>query len=119
MSNPKLLLLDEPFSALDAQIKENSYKVVGRVLSVEQMSVVMVTHDVREAVLLSDRVIVLSPNPGRIDSQIDISGVSRDRFGLADERDATVNDAISFLRERIRCTAHQIDEDKIFSESES
>ncbi|MEY2342642.1 ABC transporter ATP-binding protein [Acidithiobacillus sp. IBUN Pt1247-S3] len=119
MSNPKLLLLDEPFSALDTQIKENSYKVVGRVLAIEEMSVIMVTHDVREAVLLSDRVVVLSPNPGRIDSTVELSGVPRDRFGLADETDPVVCDAISVLRDRIRATSHQIDEEKLLAESGS
>jgi NitT/TauT family transport system ATP-binding protein len=117
MANPKLLLLDEPFSALDTQIKENSYKVVGRVLAIEEMSVIMVTHDVREAVLLSDRVIVLSPNPGKIDSEINIGDAKRDRFGLADESDSHVSEAISFLRGRIRQTSHQIDEEKLLSES--
>ncbi len=115
MANPKILLLDEPFSALDAQIKENSYKVVARVLAVEEMGVIMVTHDVREAVLLSDRVIVLSTNPGMIDSEVKICDVKRDRFGLADENDPRVADAVSFLRERIQCTSFQIDEEKLLS----
>jgi ABC-type nitrate/sulfonate/bicarbonate transport system ATPase subunit len=116
MANPKLLLLDEPFSALDTQIKENSYKVINRVLTIEQMSVIMVTHDVREAVLLSDRVIVLSPNPGKIDSEVKIEGIERDRFGLADESDSRTQKAITYLRDRIRQTSHQIDEEKLLRE---
>lgn len=115
MANPKILLLDEPFSALDTQIKENSYKIVARVLEVEQMSVIMVTHDVREAVLLSDKVIVLAPNPGRIDSVVEILDVPRDRFGLADEQDVRVKEAINFLRGRIQNTSHQIDEEKLLA----
>jgi NitT/TauT family transport system ATP-binding protein len=68
LSKPQLLLMDEPFGALDAQTREVMHDLILHILALEKRTIMFVTHDVAEAVYLADRVIVLAPNPGRIDS---------------------------------------------------
>lgn len=68
--DPSLLLMDEPFSALDELKREEIGDWFGRELSVRPRTVLFVTHHIDEAVLLSDRVIVFSPGPGRIREDI-------------------------------------------------
>lgn len=63
---PKLLLLDEPFGALDEHTRENMQQLLLQVVADSGCTVLFVTHDIREAVLLGDRVVVLSSRPGRI-----------------------------------------------------
>lgn len=64
--NPRILLMDEPFSALDAMTREHLYGDLQRIFVQRQKTIVFVTHNIREAVCLGDRIILLSPNPGRI-----------------------------------------------------
>lgn len=64
--NPKLLLLDEPFGALDEHTRERMQQLLLRTVAASSCSIVIVTHDVREAILLSDRVIQMSPRPGTV-----------------------------------------------------
>jgi NitT/TauT family transport system ATP-binding protein len=68
LCKPELLLMDEPFGALDAQTREVMHDLILHILALEKRTIVFVTHDVEEAVYLADRVIVLAPAPGRIDS---------------------------------------------------
>lgn len=68
VANPAVLLMDEPFGALDAQTRETMHDLVSHLFAVEKTTTLFVTHDVEEAVYLGDRVIVLAPNPGRVDS---------------------------------------------------
>jgi NitT/TauT family transport system ATP-binding protein len=68
LCKPELLLMDEPFGALDAQTREVMHELILHILALEKRTIVFVTHDVEEAVYLADRVIVLAPAPGRIDS---------------------------------------------------
>jgi len=68
LSKPALLLMDEPFGALDAQTREVMHDLILHILALEKGTILFVTHDVEEAVYLADRVIVLAPGPGRIDS---------------------------------------------------
>jgi NitT/TauT family transport system ATP-binding protein len=63
---PKLLLLDEPFSALDAITRLEMQKLLLQVISQHQSTVLLVTHDIDEALLLSDRILLMSHRPGRI-----------------------------------------------------
>lgn len=63
---PRLLLLDEPFGALDERIRETMQKLLLQVVRDSECTVLFVTHDIREAILLGDRVLLLSPRPGRI-----------------------------------------------------
>jgi len=64
--NPTVLLMDEPFGALDALTREQLYGDIQRIWTQHRKTIVFVTHNVREAVCLGDRVILFSPNPGRI-----------------------------------------------------
>jgi NitT/TauT family transport system ATP-binding protein len=68
----RILLMDEPFGALDAQTKLQLEDLLLELWSAEQRTVLFVTHDLAEAVALSDRVIVLSPRPGRIVAELAI-----------------------------------------------
>ncbi len=64
--NPHVLLMDEPFAALDAMTREQLYGDMQDIWRTRKKTIVFVTHDVREAVCLGDRVFLLSPSPGRI-----------------------------------------------------
>ena len=72
MTQPQILLLDEPFGALDALTRETISLDVRRVWEQHRYTLLMVTHDIHEAVLLAQRVIVLSRRPGRITADIEI-----------------------------------------------
>jgi NitT/TauT family transport system ATP-binding protein len=63
---PRLLMLDEPFGALDAFTREELWCVIRDLHAIRKITVILVTHDLREAVFLSDRVFVMSSRPGRI-----------------------------------------------------
>lgn len=69
---PDLLLLDEPFSALDYQTRLAISDEIGIILKKEQKTAIMVTHDIAEAISLSDRVVILSNRPGTVKDIIDI-----------------------------------------------
>jgi NitT/TauT family transport system ATP-binding protein len=103
MNRPKLLLMDEPFGALDAQTREVMHDLIRHVHQLEGTTIVFVTHDVEEALYLGDRVVVMAPRPGRIDSVVSVP------FGRQREQDlkATV-DFLSLKRQilhRIRETS--------------
>ncbi len=70
--NPRVLLMDEPFAALDAMTREQLYADLQKISAAQKKTVLFVTHNVREAVCLGDRVILFSPNPGRIREQFKI-----------------------------------------------
>jgi NitT/TauT family transport system ATP-binding protein len=70
--DPRVLLMDEPFSALDALTREQLYDDVLEIWQARRKTILLVTHDVREAAYLGDRVVLLSPNPGRIHDVFDI-----------------------------------------------
>lgn len=74
ITDPSLMLMDEPFAALDALTRDEMARELARLWEQRKKTVVFVTHSIPEAVLLGDRVIVLSPRPGRIarDIQIDL-----------------------------------------------
>jgi NitT/TauT family transport system ATP-binding protein len=70
--DPDLLLLDEPFGSLDALTRERMAFELLRIWRAQTVSVVMVTHSIQEAVLLADRVLVLSPRPGTVRLDLEI-----------------------------------------------
>jgi NitT/TauT family transport system ATP-binding protein len=67
-----LLCLDEPFGALDALTRGQMQRWLGEALRREPRTVLLVTHDVEEAVLLADRIVLLSPRPGRVIATLDV-----------------------------------------------
>jgi len=80
--NPRVLLMDEPFAALDALTREQLYFDLQRIWGKNRKTIVLVTHNVREAVCLGDRVVLFSPAPGRI----------RDEFKVDLPRPRDIND---------------------------
>ena len=72
LSGKPVLCLDEPFGALDAITRAEMQGWLARALAREPRTVVLVTHDVEEAVLLADRVAVLSPRPGRVTEELTV-----------------------------------------------
>ena len=103
MVRPDVLLMDEPFGALDAQTREVMHDLIRHVYLLEKTTVVFVTHDVEEAIYLGQRVVVMAPRPGRIDSIVDVP------FGLERHQDLKLSpDFIALKRsilERIRETS--------------
>lgn len=87
--SPKLLLLDEPFAALDAQTREVMQSELLKIWSAQKKTVVLITHQIDEAVFLSDRVIVFSARPGQIRAQIPID--------LPRPRDLEVKRSLAFV----------------------
>lgn len=72
VNHPKVLLLDEPFGALDAFTRMNMQDELIRIWEERGTTMIMVTHDVDEAIYLSDRILVMSPRPARIESIISV-----------------------------------------------
>jgi len=79
--NPRVLLMDEPFAALDAMTREQLYGDIQSIWAARKKTIVFVTHNVREATCLGDRVVLFSPHPGRI----------REEFAIKLERPRDIN----------------------------
>ena len=88
-----VLALDEPFAALDAITRAEMQQWLANALAAEPRTVVLVTHDVEEALFLSDRVVVLSPRPGRVVAELDVA-LPRPR----DRRAAVTDPVLARLR---------------------
>jgi NitT/TauT family transport system ATP-binding protein len=88
---PRLLLMDEPFGALDEMTRERMQSELVRIAVESEAAVVFVTHSIPEAVFLSDRVVVMSPRPGRITAQVATG------FGRAVSRDEALRESPAFF----------------------
>jgi ABC-type nitrate/sulfonate/bicarbonate transport system ATPase subunit len=73
LAGKPVLALDEPFAALDALTRQEMQRWLSHVLESEPRTVILVTHDVEEAVMLGDRVVVMSPRPGRTVAEIEVT----------------------------------------------
>ena len=71
--NPRVLLMDEPFAALDALTREQLYGDIQEIWKARRKTIVFVTHNVREAACLGDRVLLFSPHPGRVQEEFPIA----------------------------------------------
>ncbi|KHN51582.1 ABC transporter ATP-binding protein [Pectobacterium fontis] len=84
VSTPRILLLDEPFGALDALTKQQLQARLAEIRQQTDLTILLVTHDVEEAVFLADRVVVMSPRPGRISAILPVPlTYPRDRTSAA------------------------------------
>ena len=103
MSRPRILLMDEPFGALDAQTREVMHDLILSTSKLESCTVIFVTHDVEEAIYLGQRVVLMAPRPGRIDTVYSVP--------LPEERSQSMKHQTVFLElksailERIRATS--------------
>jgi ABC-type nitrate/sulfonate/bicarbonate transport system ATPase subunit len=70
---PEILYMDEPFSALDALMSLRMQNELLRILGIERHTVLLITHDVEEAIHLADRILVLSPRPARIQATFEVT----------------------------------------------
>ena len=100
--SPRLLLMDEPFGALDEMTRERMQNELVRIRAETQAAVVFVTHSIPEAVFLSDRVVVMSPRPGRIVDAVDVP-LGADR-GDALREDEAFFSAVARVREALHGT---------------
>jgi NitT/TauT family transport system ATP-binding protein len=100
---PRVLLMDEPFGALDALTREEMGFELLRIWSEVGATVFFITHSISEAVLLSDRVFVMSRRPGRIVKEVEV-GIARPR-DLDSFRDARFTDLTAELRSTIESAA--------------
>jgi NitT/TauT family transport system ATP-binding protein len=83
--NPRILLMDEPFGALDAQVRWEMQEMMIEVIEREHKTVIAVTHDIEEAIYLSDRIIFFSAQPGRIKANIPLEFKNGRRFPRKEE----------------------------------
>jgi NitT/TauT family transport system ATP-binding protein len=98
---PALLLMDEPFGALDEMTRERMQSELIRICAETSAAVVFVTHSIPEAVFLSQRVVVMSPRPGRITEIVDVPLAVRDEdVREAEQFFATITDVREALRGR-------------------
>ncbi|WP_315764303.1 MULTISPECIES: ABC transporter ATP-binding protein [unclassified Bradyrhizobium] len=102
VNRPRLLLLDEPFGALDALTRARLQNELQRIWAQEKITMILVTHDVEEAVFLGDRVVVLAPRPGRISRSFDV---------VADRPRERSDDRLIRLRDEVLRTLEQDDGD--------
>jgi NitT/TauT family transport system ATP-binding protein len=103
--SPRVLLMDEPFGALDAQTREIMHEELLGIMRRSPMTTLFVTHDVREAVYLSDRVAVMSSRPGRIKEVVTIE--LGPRTGPEIMKTGKFNDYVEYLWSQVKTDATQ------------
>jgi len=103
-TNPRLMLLDEPFAALDEMSRDRLNEEILRLRAEQKWTAVFVTHSVSEAVFLSDRIVVLAPNPGRIHAEfrVELPSPRTSAIRNSPEFDALAARVSHTLRETLR-----------------
>jgi NitT/TauT family transport system ATP-binding protein len=96
---PEILLMDEPFGALDALTKERMQEELQRIVAEQQLTVVFITHDIGEAIYLGDKAVVMSANPGQVRLSLDVA-VPRPR-GIDFKRSAAFQEMYGTLWEAL------------------
>ncbi len=99
-ASPKMILMDEPFASFDPLIKESSQETILQLLSNRSVTVFLVTHDLDEAIFMSDRVLVLSERPGRVKGIVDVN-LDRPRISCM-RKDKKFHELRSYLWETLR-----------------
>ena len=84
--DPSVLLMDEPFAALDALTREELSLELQRIWGEDRKTIVFVTHSIQEATLLADRIVVMSPRPGRVARVLSVSAPRPRSLGLTEHR---------------------------------
>jgi len=97
---PPILMMDEPFAALDEITRETMQEELLRLWSITESSVIFITHSISEAVLLSERIVVMSARPGKVDEIIDVP-FSRPR-GEDLRGSAAFTDLVQHIRHKLR-----------------
>lgn len=104
VNDPKALLLDEPFGALDVFTKESMQQALLHISASEPKTIVFVTHDIEEAIFVGDRVVVMSPRPGRISAELVVP------FGRPRTRELRAEPAFQQLRLEIAAMLSEIED---------
>ncbi len=99
--NAQVLLMDEPFSAVDEQTRRQFQEDLLHLLSVEKKTVIFVTHSIEEAVYVSDRIVLLSPRPGRV-SKIYHPTIDRSRSPDQIRRDGAYLDTVEEIWQMVK-----------------
>ncbi|KAF1042828.1 MAG: Aliphatic sulfonates import ATP-binding protein SsuB [Herbaspirillum frisingense] len=95
---PDVLLMDEPFSKLDPQTRAQMHEELLRIQAASGATIVFVTHDMEEAVVLADRIIRLLPGPGRVAEVVELGALARPR----DPMSTAIAERVRALREAMR-----------------
>jgi NitT/TauT family transport system ATP-binding protein len=98
-SEPRILLMDEPFGALDALTRDQLNRELQRIWLDQRCTIVFVTHSIAEAVFLGDRILLLSPRPGRIDTVVEVPFPRPRAMAVQDEPE--FQHIVRRLRERL------------------
>jgi len=104
-AEPRLLLLDEPFGALDLQIRESMQEFLHHLWRNTGLSVLLITHDIDEALLLAQQVHILAPRPGRIVQSLRLD------LDKGDLRELRISAPFQTLRHQVAETLRQLDPD--------
>jgi NitT/TauT family transport system ATP-binding protein len=96
--NPAVLLMDEPFAALDALTRDDMQRLLAEVWRETRKTVIYVTHNVAEAVYLADRVVVMTPHPGTVKTEVPIA--------LSRPRDPLSIEFLDYQKELLRLLGH-------------